>query len=217
MGSDSSPLSSKLSESKDHRSNLLLYPTFKLVGDNIDKHVKPREMRVDIQAQSLHFFNIYAVRDRVDVSHLPDAPALPDPDAINVEAVLPSPEDHEAILRNFTILAGRVLKKYMQFFTNFAFGLARHIKHQYYEEMSQKSEVVSIVLCFQFFPVLSVHIVSASRSCLYNICVSLTLHFICSLISNIVMRMPFHVPQKLKYTPCPVFHRCLSGSCRRMK
>ncbi len=145
MGSESSPSSSKLSESEDHRSALLLYPTFKLVGDNMDKH----EMRVDVQAQSLHYFNMYAVRDRVDVSHLPDAPALPDPAEINVKAVLPSAEDHEAILRNFTILAECVVKKYMPFFTNFAFGLERHIEHQYYQEMSQKSEVVSTVCSTQ--------------------------------------------------------------------
>lgn len=42
--------------------------TFKIVGDNIDKHIKPREMRMDLQAKDMHYFNLYAVRDRVDVS-----------------------------------------------------------------------------------------------------------------------------------------------------
>ena len=34
---------------------------FKLVGDNIDKTMN---MRLQHQAQSLHYFNVYAVRDR---------------------------------------------------------------------------------------------------------------------------------------------------------
>ena len=39
-------------------------PTFKLVGDNLDKSVRPRDMRLDNQTQSLHYFHMYGVRDR---------------------------------------------------------------------------------------------------------------------------------------------------------
>lgn len=39
----------------------------------------------------------------------------------------------------------RTLKKYMPFFGKFATGISRHIKHEYFAEMSQKSEVVSLV------------------------------------------------------------------------
>lgn len=35
---------------------------FKVVGDNIDKTVKPRYMRGDAGGQSLHYFDSYAVR-----------------------------------------------------------------------------------------------------------------------------------------------------------
>ena len=38
---------------------------FKIVGDNIDKTVRPRHMRSDRQAESLHYFHSYAVKDRV--------------------------------------------------------------------------------------------------------------------------------------------------------
>lgn len=123
--------------------HLLVYPTYKLVGDNIDKHVKPREMRVDAQSQSLHFFNVYAVRDRVDASNLSDQPSLPDVSSIRVEDILPTPDDHTAITTNFAILIGRVLKKHMPFFSCFGSGLEKHIKHEYYQQMSQKSEVVN--------------------------------------------------------------------------
>ncbi len=43
-------------------------PTFKIVGDNIDKTIRPREMRSDHQTRSLHYFHSYAVRDRIDIS-----------------------------------------------------------------------------------------------------------------------------------------------------
>lgn len=143
-----------------------LYPTYKLVGDNVDKHVKPREMRVDAQAQSLHLFNLYAVRDRVDTSLLPDSPALPDLSTCKVKDVLPSREDHRAMFANFAILAGRVLKKYMPFFTRFASGLEKHISHKYDKEMAQNSEVVCMwtcgviifpVSCYKYIIVWTIH------------------------------------------------------------
>ncbi len=97
-------------------------PTFKIVGDNIDKYVKPREMRIDAQASMLHYFNMYAVRDRLDVSDLPDDAALPDLSSVRVEKVLPDSEDHTALRSNFTVLVGRVLKKHMPFFATFGSG-----------------------------------------------------------------------------------------------
>lgn len=119
-------------------------PTFKIVGDNIDKHVKPREMRIDAQASTLHYFNVYALRDRLDSSGLLDEPSLPDASAIHVEEVLPTVEDHKALMSNLTILIGRVLKSHMPFFATFGAGLEKHIMHPYYRQMSQKSEVVRL-------------------------------------------------------------------------
>ena len=98
---------------------------------------------MDLQAQSQHFSNMYTVRDRVDDLQLPDSTALPDLSALRVADLLPSKDDHRAITGRFAILASRVLKKYKPFFICFASGLEKHIKHKYYHEMSQKSEVVS--------------------------------------------------------------------------
>lgn len=47
---------------------------FKIVGDNLDKTVKPRHMRSDHQNVSLHYFHSIAVKDRIDFSNLPDTP-----------------------------------------------------------------------------------------------------------------------------------------------
>ena len=43
-----------------------------LVEDNTDKHVNPREMRVDRQVRFLHYFPTYAAKNRCDRIHLDD-------------------------------------------------------------------------------------------------------------------------------------------------
>ncbi|KAL5502692.1 hypothetical protein EMCRGX_G009506 [Ephydatia muelleri] len=43
---------------------------FRLVGDNVDKNVKSRDMRLNSQTTSLHCFHKYAVKDRICFSHL---------------------------------------------------------------------------------------------------------------------------------------------------
>lgn len=118
-------------------------PSFKIVGDNIDKHIKPREMRLDAQAKSLNFFNSYAVKGRIDVSNLEDKPSLPNYEAFQSSSILPSNSAGLKIKRNFITLIARVLKKYFPFFTKFSSATPRHIKHMYSSEMAQKSEVVS--------------------------------------------------------------------------
>ena len=118
--------------------------TYKLVGDNIDKFVTLRDMRSNHQTQSLHYFHVYGVRDRVDLANESDRPALPDPSSIDVEVLLPSPEDDEAMLTNFSMLVTRVLRKHMKFFQKYGKGVDRHIVHKYQKNMSEKSEVVSL-------------------------------------------------------------------------
>ena len=125
-------------------------PSFKIVGDNIDKYVKPREMRFDAQAKSLNYFNSYAVKGRVDVSYLEDRPCLPDFSGFKATSLLPTKSDDQSLKSNFVVTIARVLKKHCPFFKKFGSAVQRHIKHQYYSEMSQKSEVVSIIIAYNY-------------------------------------------------------------------
>ena len=44
---------------------------FRLCGDNVDKTIKQRHMRLATRKlESIHYFHIYAVADRIDFSHL---------------------------------------------------------------------------------------------------------------------------------------------------
>ena len=97
--------------------------TYKIVGDNIDKNIKPRDMRSDHQTKSLHYFHLYAVRDRIDLSKYEDNPSLPDIAPINTDQLLPSEEEAQNLRSHFAMNIARVLKKHMKFFKQFGSGL----------------------------------------------------------------------------------------------
>lgn len=118
-------------------------PTYRLVGDNLDKNVRPRDMRVDHQTRSMHCFHTYGVRDRVDISSLSSETRLPDDvDLIQLDNLLPSSGDDRELLQNFGVFVARTLMKYVPFFEKFGKALERHIVHEFSEEMAKRSEVV---------------------------------------------------------------------------
>ena len=88
------------------------------------------------------------VRDRVDFSQLSEQ--FPDPSALPCEehaasSLLPSHEDDKAIREHYTILLSHVLVDNVPFFKSTFDGAAQwHITHQFYQEISSKSEVVSL-------------------------------------------------------------------------
>ena len=126
-----------------------LLPTFKIVGDNIDKEVRPRNMRSDYQARSLHYFHSYAVKDRINLDNCEDQPSAPDISSIDLEVLLPSDDDESTIRRNMGILIAHTLKKHIPFYAEYGKRVERHIRHRFTEKMSQESTVVSILSSFR--------------------------------------------------------------------
>lgn len=118
--------------------------TNKVVGDNVNRNVKPNDVRLDSQTQSLNYFQTYAVRDRLDLTDYDDTPRKLDATSIDTTNILPSQLDHDILKSNMAILVARILKQHMKFFESYGSGLERHITHKYYQEMSRKSEVVSV-------------------------------------------------------------------------
>lgn len=45
---------------------------YAIIGDNIDKNVRPLYQRQDQTTQSLHYFHSYAVKNRIDISEMSD-------------------------------------------------------------------------------------------------------------------------------------------------
>ena len=124
---------------------------FKIVGDNLDKNIKPRHQTLLHKTQSLHYFNVYAIKDRVDLSQLSDVPPTVDIEAITMDTVLPTPEDLDQLLTNFAVLAGRILVAYIPVFATIPSLAKDHIQHCFSRQMSEQSKVVrdlAIMLIF---------------------------------------------------------------------
>ena len=121
-----------------------------LCGDNIDKNVKRRYQRFDQRTISLHYFHMYAAKNRVDLSQASDkGPTFSLSENAKAKSIMPSIEDDSQLKENITTLISRVLIDNMEFF-KFCFSdvTCQHIKHKYYKEMSAKSIVVSTYQVF---------------------------------------------------------------------
>lgn len=126
---------------------------FKIVGDNVDKTVNPRYMRSDKQSQSLHYFQSYAVRDRIDLSDFSDIrprDMAPSPEDV-MKQLLPSPLDDESLHANFEIHIARILVDNMPALKlAFEDSVDWHIQHQHSKEIKRKSEVVNSIACINY-------------------------------------------------------------------
>ncbi len=124
-----------------------MYTLYHVCGDNIDKGVKSRYMRVGKEKpQEIHYFHYYAVADQVDFMSL-SGQVIPtrqsDPKQFAL-SLLPTVEDDKALRENICELISRVLYQHCDFFNLSFDGMINwHIKHEYWNEMSSKSVVVS--------------------------------------------------------------------------
>ena len=95
---------------------------FKLVGNNINKSIKPRYMHSDKHRnQSLHYFHSFAVKNRIYFSHLLDVY----PQTAPTNTMLPSEDDDRILRKYFSILISRILVTHMPFF-RFSFDKQLH-------------------------------------------------------------------------------------------
>ena len=116
----------------------------KLVIDNIDSTVKPRYQRIDSQSKSLHYVQVYTVKDRIDFSQLSTSPPPP---GRSIYDILPTTLDYQVLKENFTILVARILVEHIPYFREDFKGLVpSHISHPYSSEMAKRSEVVSFCI-----------------------------------------------------------------------
>ena len=142
-GDNVESITSQLTATSVHSSNL--DPTsvnagYKIVFDNLDKTVKPRYMRSDAQAQSLHYVQGFAMKDRIDYSCFSEKL---DNGEVNLYSVLPNSEDYQLLKQNFAIHISRIIADYLLIFKeDFKNLVPRHIPHKYSKEMSMKSKIV---------------------------------------------------------------------------
>jgi L1 cell adhesion molecule like protein len=100
---------------------------FKLVGDNVDKNIKHSFDRVDTHTLSLHYYHCFAVQDRLDLSGFSDQSRS---GVIEMETLLPSPDDIVLMKKHFSILISRMLVKELPEYMNDAENVKWHIDHE---------------------------------------------------------------------------------------
>ena len=113
-----------------------------LVGDNIDKRVNPREMHVENQVQSLHYFHTYAAQNRCDSLHLDDLP-IGDIRDQPMSTFLLTPDECMMIRSNYVILVSRIIVENLPAFSAFMQHVPQHVPHKYSDVMSKQSQMVS--------------------------------------------------------------------------
>ena len=117
------------------------YPSYQIVGDNLDLDVKVRHMDSDNKNKSFHWFNLVAFKDKITGSHLPDVHnnTLDD---VPVSAFLPSEADIQNLRQDFSALWSRVIVRNFKAFAFLQNAVIYHIPHVYSKLMSEPVEEV---------------------------------------------------------------------------
>ena len=76
-----------------NKSESSTWVSFKIVGHNIDKTVRPRHQTLKKRTQSLHYFHSFAVKDRIDASNPSDVKLEVDLSLLPLEMLLPTEDD----------------------------------------------------------------------------------------------------------------------------
>jgi hypothetical protein len=121
-------------------------PNYILVGDNVDKNVSPRNMRVNNQVKSLHYFHMYAAQDRIAFSSAsPQSHSQAgDISSLPASAVLPTVGDCIDIRENYIVLAARIIVNSLPHFAFLKNCIVEHIPHQFSKETEKKSVIVPL-------------------------------------------------------------------------
>ena len=135
-----------LPQSSDSVATHIACKTYSLMGDNLDTNVKPRYKRTDHLGESLHYFHCLAIKDRISLfSQLaitPQHTCINRPQEMALQ-LLPTTESDSDLIDVMTMVISRVLATHLSYFQFSCSDVVTwHKDHQYYKEMSTKSDVV---------------------------------------------------------------------------
>ena len=101
------------------------------MGDNLDPMVKVEHTSASNQNNSIHWFNLNAVKNRVLANHLSNDNLVKSVLELENVEFLPSPEDNEAFLHNMTALETRVVVRNIPALSQLKDIVVKHISHEY--------------------------------------------------------------------------------------
>lgn len=120
-------------------------PGFQITGDNVDLVVKAKHMSRYNQNQSIHWFNMNAVRNKVNGNHLSDK--MQTKSIVDIENVtfLPSLKDNQDLMHELIPLFARSIVFNIPALSKvFSGAVVIHIPHMYSDVMNEKSEQVCL-------------------------------------------------------------------------
>ena len=120
--------------------------SFNFVLDNVDLKVLASNMTSHDQNRDFHWCHHNAYMDRVNPTHLADDSPIADLEDVPNSAFLPSFNDQNLLLSDFTVLVGRVLVENFSAFEIFKDVIPLHIKHKYSDAMKNKTETVRLLM-----------------------------------------------------------------------
>ena len=94
--------------------------------------------------KSLHWFQIYAVKDRVACDPSLSEGPQKSLDDLQLQEFLPTAEVQARLIDDFTLLVPRIIVQYLPAYQLFRKGVFFHIPHVHSAEMIKKSEVVCV-------------------------------------------------------------------------
>ena len=101
------------------------------MGDSLDPMVKVEHTSASNQNNSIHWFNLNAVKNRVFANHLSNDNLVKSVLEFENVEFLPSPEDNDAFLHNMTALETRVVVRNIPALSQLKDIVVKHISHEY--------------------------------------------------------------------------------------
>ena len=98
-----------------------------MIGDNWDKNINPRDMRMNNQVKSLHHFYVVAVTSRIPTLHMDDKEPKGGVRDIPISEFLPSIKDCRALCNNYVVLVARVITENFKHFSYLHDCVPKHI------------------------------------------------------------------------------------------
>ena len=121
---------------------------FQITGDDVDLAIKARHMAMYNQNQSIHWFNLNAIKNRVNGNHLSDKMETKSILELENISFLPSLGDNQDLMHDLIPLIARCMIFNIPALSNIFNGAAvKHILHIYTDVINEKSEQV-IASCY---------------------------------------------------------------------
>ena len=91
------------------------YPSYQVIGDNVDLHQRTSHQSMKRKDKDHHWFQMYAVRDRITGKDLPNDALICDVTKIPLHTFLPSVNDCNHIREEFKFLIALVICLKMEY------------------------------------------------------------------------------------------------------